>query len=114
MCAAAHGWVRLGRIVYALSSAQLTLWRSKWGFEPGPVAPLPITTVLPEAVVAGPDTRLSLEVRPPQARLLGVDESDPTRPANRRPALASPTLPYPHADLTRCAHQPELLWNPAV
>lgn len=82
MCAAAHGWVRLGRIVYASSSAQLTLWRSKWGFEPGPVAPLPITTVVPEAVVAGPDSRLSLEVRALQARLLGVDESDPTRPAN--------------------------------
>src|SRR5690625_1832630 len=33
MCAAAHGWVRLGRIVYASSSAQLTLWRSKWGLD---------------------------------------------------------------------------------
>src|SRR5690554_646436 len=26
MCAAAHGWVRLGRIVYASSSAQLGHW----------------------------------------------------------------------------------------
>lgn len=75
MCAAAHGWVELGRIVYASSSAQLTLWRSKWGFEPGPVAPLPITTVVPNAVVAGPDSGLALEVRQLQARLLGVESN---------------------------------------
>jgi|SRR5690625_1611017 len=72
MCAAAHGWVGLGRIVYATSAAQLTLWRTKWGFEPGPVAPLPITTVVPHAAVAGPDSDLSREVRALQARLLGV------------------------------------------
>jgi|SRR5690625_3026962 len=75
MCSAAHGWVGLGRIVYASSSAQLSLWRSKWGFEPGAVAPLPITTVVPEAVVAGPDSKLSLEVRALQAKLLGVDDN---------------------------------------
>src|SRR5690606_8134497 len=31
MCAAAHGWVRLGRIVYASSSAQLAAWRAELG-----------------------------------------------------------------------------------
>src|SRR5690625_3389981 len=67
MCAAAHGWVRLGRIVYASSSAQLTLWRSKWGFEPGPVAPLPSTAAVPEAVVAGPASRRAFAVRGLQA-----------------------------------------------
>lgn len=75
MCSAAHGWVGLGRIVYASSSAQLSLWRSKWGFESGAVAPLPITTVVPNAVVAGPDAKLSLEVRQLQAKLLGVDDN---------------------------------------
>ena len=45
MCAAAHAWVGLGRIVYATSSAQLSSWRADWGAPPSPVAALPITTV---------------------------------------------------------------------
>ena len=37
MCSAAHGWAGLGRIAYAVGSAQLTAWRSGWGGprEPG-------------------------------------------------------------------------------
>jgi tRNA(Arg) A34 adenosine deaminase TadA len=54
MCAAGHAWVGLGRIVYATSSAQLSRWRDEWGTPPSPVAPLPITTVAPGAVVDGP------------------------------------------------------------
>ena len=38
MCAAAHAWVGLGRIVYATSAAQLTGWRHEWGAPPSPVA----------------------------------------------------------------------------
>jgi tRNA(Arg) A34 adenosine deaminase TadA len=54
MCAAAHAWVGLGRIVYACSSAQLAQWLSEWGAPAMPVAPLPITVVAPSAVVDGP------------------------------------------------------------
>lgn len=54
MCAAAHAWVGLGRIVYATSSAQLTEWLTEWGAPPPPVAPLPINTVAPGLVVDGP------------------------------------------------------------
>jgi len=54
MCAAAHAWVGLGRIVYATSSAQLTEWLAEWGAPPPPVATLPITTVAPGTVVDGP------------------------------------------------------------
>lgn len=54
MCAAAHAWVGLGRIVYATSSAQLTGWLAEWGVPPPPVAALPITTVAPGVVVDGP------------------------------------------------------------
>ncbi|HTM86141.1 MAG TPA: nucleoside deaminase [Mycobacterium sp.] len=54
MCAAAHAWVGLGRIVYATSAAQLRDWRTEWGVPAPPVAPLPITTVVPRAVVDGP------------------------------------------------------------
>lgn len=75
MCAAAHGWVGLGRIVYASSSAQLSLWLAKWGREPGAVAPLPITAVVPTARVSGPDFELSQRVRALHARSLGIEDS---------------------------------------
>ncbi|PXY28908.1 nucleoside deaminase [Prauserella endophytica] len=63
MCAASHGWVGLGRIVYAVSSAQLSGWLSRWGAAPAPVAALPITTVVPAAVVEGPVPELEDEIR---------------------------------------------------
>ena len=59
MCAAAHAWVGLGRIVYAASSAQLTQWRREWGAPPSPVAALPITTVAPGVPVDGPAPELT-------------------------------------------------------
>ncbi|KMO71032.1 tRNA-specific adenosine deaminase [Mycolicibacterium chubuense] len=59
MCAAAHAWVGLGRIVYAASSAQLTQWRREWGASPSPVAALPITTVAPGVPVDGPAPELT-------------------------------------------------------
>lgn len=54
MCAAAHAWVGLGRVVYAASSDQLRGWLAEWGSPPPPVAPLPITTVAPGLTVDGP------------------------------------------------------------
>lgn len=54
MCAAAHGWVGLGRIVYATSAAQLHQWLTDVGASTPPVAPLPISAVVPKAVVDGP------------------------------------------------------------
>ncbi|MBF6468407.1 nucleoside deaminase [Nocardia beijingensis] len=54
MCAASHGWVGLGRIVYAVSSGQLVSWLAEWGIPRAPVAALPITAVVPDAVVDGP------------------------------------------------------------
>ncbi|MEV4640600.1 nucleoside deaminase [Actinoplanes sp. NPDC049548] len=63
MCAAAHGWAGLGRIVYATSSAQLTEWRRELGRPPGPVLPLAVRDVVPGAVVDGPAPELAEEVR---------------------------------------------------
>lgn len=63
MCAAAHGWVGLGSIVYATSSKQLTAWRQELGVAPPPVRPLQITDVVPGAVVDGPVPELEDEVR---------------------------------------------------
>ena len=63
MCSAAHGWVGLGRIVYAVSSARLGEWRSSWGSEPSPVTPFPIKDVVPGVVVDGPAPELEDDVR---------------------------------------------------
>lgn len=54
MCAAAHGWAGLGRIVFAASSAQLVAWRAGWGLPPAPVSALPVTDVVPGIEVVGP------------------------------------------------------------
>lgn len=63
MCSAAHGWVGLGRIVYAVSSAQLGSWLTEWGIPPGPVKSLPVTAVVPGAVVDGPAPPFEAEMR---------------------------------------------------
>jgi tRNA(Arg) A34 adenosine deaminase TadA len=63
MCSAAHGWMGLGRIVYAVSSAQLTEWRTGWGDPPAPVAPLPVSAVAPGVPVDGPAPELEEEMR---------------------------------------------------
>jgi tRNA(Arg) A34 adenosine deaminase TadA len=63
MCAAAHGWVGLGRIVYASSSAQLVQWLAEAGAEPAPVLPLPVQQVAPGVVVQGPSDELAEQVR---------------------------------------------------
>lgn len=54
MCAAAHGWVGLGRIVYASSAGQLAGWLAEAGAEPSPVRTIPIEQVSPGTPVAGP------------------------------------------------------------
>jgi tRNA(Arg) A34 adenosine deaminase TadA len=63
MCAAAHAWVGLGRIVYAVTSAQLSAWLTEWGRPAGPVAPIPINAVAPGIEVAGPAPELVEAVR---------------------------------------------------
>jgi tRNA(Arg) A34 adenosine deaminase TadA len=63
MCAAAHGWTGLGRIVYATSSAQMTGWLTEWGVGPAPVLPLAVTEVVPGLAVAGPAPELAAQVR---------------------------------------------------
>ena len=68
MCSAAHAWVGLGRIVYAVSSAQIAEWRASWGAVPGPVAVLPIQVVAPGVPVDGPEPSLEDEVKELQRR----------------------------------------------
>jgi tRNA(Arg) A34 adenosine deaminase TadA len=63
MCAAAHAWAGLGRIVYATSCAQLTAWLTEWHTPTPPVAMLPVNTVAPRAVVDGPAPELEEEMK---------------------------------------------------
>ncbi len=62
MCAAAHGWVGLGRIVYASSSEQLVKWMKDLGASPSPVKNLPIEEVIRDAKVEGPVAELAEKV----------------------------------------------------
>ncbi|MFS0615443.1 nucleoside deaminase [Lederbergia ruris] len=63
MCAAAHGWVGLGRIVYASSSEQLVQWLSEMGVAPSRVRNLPIQDVIRDTTVDGPVPELAEHVR---------------------------------------------------
>jgi len=63
MCSAAHAWVGLGPIVYAVSSAQLDEWRRDWGAGPSPVVTLSVNEVAPGVPVIGPDPELEAEMR---------------------------------------------------
>lgn len=74
MCSAAHGWVGLGRIVYASSSAQLLGWLADWGLPAPPVNPLPIQDLVPGIRVEGPHPELALRVRELQRRLRAPSE----------------------------------------
>ncbi|QES40140.1 tRNA-specific adenosine deaminase [Streptomyces venezuelae] len=69
MCAAAHGWVGLGRIVYASSSRQAREWKAEWGVPvTSPLSPLTIQDVVPGVEVDGPFPELADEVRELQWR----------------------------------------------
>jgi tRNA(Arg) A34 adenosine deaminase TadA len=63
MCAAAHAWVGLGRIVYVASSEQLASWLAELGVPAPPVRTLPVAQVAPGVAVDGPVPGLAEEVR---------------------------------------------------
>lgn len=63
MCAAAHGWVGLGRIVYASSAKQLFTWTQEINAPLSPIYPLPIQEVIRNCEVDGPDPELAQEVQ---------------------------------------------------
>lgn len=63
MCAAAHGWVGLGRIVYAVSSRQFNQWLKEMGVTgESAVRPLPVQEIAPFVKVEGPVPEVEDEV----------------------------------------------------
>ncbi|MFF3936941.1 nucleoside deaminase [Streptomyces phaeofaciens] len=72
MCAAAHAWVGLGRIVYVASSEQLAAWLGELGVPAPPVRTLPIREVAPGVLVEGPVPELVDEVRALHRRFHGA------------------------------------------
>ncbi|HET8849300.1 MAG TPA: nucleoside deaminase [Marinobacter sp.] len=68
MCAAAHGWVGLGRIVYASSSQQLVSWLKQLNVPLSPVATLSIREVVPTAQAEGPFAEFAEPLRALHAR----------------------------------------------
>lgn len=63
MCAAAHGWVGLGRIVYASSSEQLSSWLSELKVPASRVRSLPIGEVIKDTEIEGPVQEFAEQVR---------------------------------------------------
>ena len=61
MCSAAHAWVGLGRVVYAMSGKDLAAYRSSLGDGPSPVTAFSVTEIAPRVAVDGPEP--SLEAR---------------------------------------------------
>ncbi|MER5337075.1 nucleoside deaminase [Micromonospora sp. NPDC002717] len=72
MCAAAHGWVGLGRIVYVASSEQLAGWLAEMNVPPPPVRSLPIRDIAPHVVVEGPVPDLAAQVHDLHRRYYGA------------------------------------------
>ncbi len=62
MCAAAHAWVGLGRIVFASSSEQLANWLQAMNLPAPPVSTLPINTIAPGVQAEGPVADLAEQV----------------------------------------------------
>ena len=71
MCSAAHGWVGLGRIVYASSTKQLVEWTSDMNMPPSPINNLPIEEVIKNADVDGPVPELAEQVKKLHEQLHG-------------------------------------------
>lgn len=63
MCAAAHGWVGLGRIVYASSAEQLGQWLAELGAPKAPIRMLPIQELVPHIPVVGPVPEFAEQVK---------------------------------------------------
>ena len=64
MCAAAHAWAGLGRIVYISSSHQLSQWQQEQGVDTySPINNLSINEVAPDIETEGPISGLDQQIK---------------------------------------------------
>lgn len=63
MCAAAHAWVGLGRIVYASSTEQLVAWMKEFEAPPSPIYAHPIQDIARNIEVDGPVPELAARIK---------------------------------------------------
>ena len=63
MCAAAHAWVGLGKIVYAFSSLQLSNYLSELNVTRSNVKALPINEVIDNTLTVGPFLEFEDEIK---------------------------------------------------
>ncbi|MEO7315258.1 MAG: nucleoside deaminase [Ginsengibacter sp.] len=61
MCAAAHGWVGLGEIIYLSSAKQLQEWLAEMNVPPAPIRFYPVEEIIPGIKVKGPAEGALLE-----------------------------------------------------
>lgn len=61
MCAAAHGWVGLGTIVYLSSAKQLMEWLEEMNIPQGPIQFCPVQEIITNIDVRGPASGLFLD-----------------------------------------------------
>lgn len=73
MCSAAHGWARIGGIVYAASAAQLAGWRADWGRPPAPVAVLAADQIALAVEMTGPVAPYDEQMRQLHALAAGAE-----------------------------------------
>lgn len=75
MCAAAHGWVGIGRLVFVMSTPQLVELRASLGLAAGSVAPLRAQDVALQITVEGPEPTLVDAVAALHRRAAGSPDS---------------------------------------
>ena len=64
MCAAAHGWVGLGEIIYLSSARQLQQWLAEMNIPPSPIRFYPVEEIIPGVKVKGAaDGKLLAEIK---------------------------------------------------
>lgn len=61
MCAAAHGWVGIGSLVYLSSAEQLGEWQKQHDLPSAPIRFIPVEEIINEVEVRGPDEGELLE-----------------------------------------------------
>ena len=63
MCAAAHGWAGLGKIIYAVSGKQLNDWMKEWYQKESPINYYPIQEIIKDIEVIGPVKEFEAEIK---------------------------------------------------